>query len=158
MDFGYWNWSCSKHAFLQQGMFWGANVIPPFGTATEQRNQQTRLLVRRDGERCTSRFWIIRYYSQDLAYSVNGLWNHLRQALGDQLARTKNRTFGRIHLVWLVWPKMPRPALPIDDGRPAWCNVTRPLEDSARHTFPRHARHHQPRRLPASLTSGWRSA
>ena len=33
----------SKHAFLQQGMFWGANVIPPFVTATERRNQQTKI-------------------------------------------------------------------------------------------------------------------
>ena len=34
-------------------------VIPPFGTATEQRNQLTGLLVRRDGKRCASRFWMI---------------------------------------------------------------------------------------------------
>ena len=31
MDFGYWIQNYSKHPFLSQGMFWGANVIPPFG-------------------------------------------------------------------------------------------------------------------------------
>ena len=31
MDFGYRIRNYSKHAFLSQGMFWGANVIPHFG-------------------------------------------------------------------------------------------------------------------------------
>ena len=49
---------------------------------------------------------MIWYYSQDLVYSMNGLWIDLRQALGDQLARTKDRTFGRICLIWPVRPKI----------------------------------------------------
>ena len=35
LDFGYWNQNYLKHAFLSQGMFWGAKCYPNFWSKLE---------------------------------------------------------------------------------------------------------------------------